>query len=290
MDSRAAKGALSRFYDDHLLDDETRARIESLARRDTLSEYGYDPFGYSPDFLKWVVPLAALVYRKYFRVETFGIDNVPDGPVLLIANHSGQLPLDAMMIVTGVVLDRHEPRAVRSMVERWVPTLPFVSWFMARAGQIVGTRSNFRRLAAQGEAILVFPEGVRGISKTFDKAYQLQEFGLGFMRLALENDLPIVPIAVIGAEEQAPSLYDFKALGRLMGMPAFPITPTFPLLGPLGLLPYPTRYRIYFGEPMRFQGDPDEEDRSISSKVDVVKDAISSMLDVGLRNRKNIFI
>ncbi len=176
------------------------------------------------------------------------------------------------------------------MVERWVPTLPFVSWFMARAGQIVGTRSNFRRLAEQGEAILVFPEGVRGISKTFDKAYQLQEFGLGFMRLALENDLPIVPIAVIGAEEQAPSLYNFKALGRLMGMPAFPITPTFPLLGPLGLLPYPTRYRIYFGEPMQFEGDPDEEDRSISSKVDLVKDAISSMLDQGLRNRKNIFI
>ena len=287
--ARWTRKLVERIYEEHLVDSETMARVESLGHRDTLSEYGYDPFGFHPEFLKWVVPIAALVYRRYFRVESFGLENIPDGPVLLIANHSGQVPVDAMMIVTGVLIDRDEPRAVRSMVEKWVPTLPFVSWFFARAGQIVGTRSNFRRLAAQGEAILVFPEGVRGISKTYDKAYQLQEFGLGFMRLALENDLPIVPIAVIGAEEQAPSLYDFKALGKLLGMPAFPITPTFPLLGPLGLLPYPTRYRIHYGEPMQFSGDPDDEDRIIRDRVDLVKQAIERMIHDGLRNRKGIF-
>lgn len=287
--ARVAKRAVRRIYEDRLLDDETLARIEALGRRDTLSKYGYDPFGFSPEFLVWVVPLVAWLYRRYFRVEAIDVDNVPDGPVLLIANHSGQLPIDGMMIVMSVLLDRSEPRSVRSMVERFVPTLPIVSWFFARAGQIVGTRDNFRRLVAQGEAILVFPEGVRGINKTYDKAYQLQGFGLGFMRLALENNLPIVPVSVVGAEEQAPSLYDFKALGKMLGMPAFPITPTFPLLGPAGLVPYPAKYRIYFGEPIEFTGDPDDEDRVIQEKVDRVKDAINTMIQRGLRERKSIF-
>ena len=287
--ARIAKRAVRRIYEEKLLDDETLARIEALARKETLSNYGYDPFGFNPEFLIWVIPLMSWIYRRYFRVETFDIDNIPDGPVLLIANHSGQLPIDAMMIVMSVILDRDVPRPVRSMVERWVPTLPIVSWFFARAGQIVGTRDNFRRLVDQGEAILVFPEGVRGISKTYDKAYQLQGFGLGFMRLALENNLPIVPIAVVGAEEQAPSLYDFKALGKMVGMPAFPITPTFPLLGPMGLLPYPTKYRIYYGKPLQFTGDPDDEDRVIQEKVDQVKHSISTMLQRGLRERRSIF-
>jgi 1-acyl-sn-glycerol-3-phosphate acyltransferase len=287
--ARVAKRAVRRIYEEKLLDDETLARIEALGKQDTLSSFGYDPFGFNPDFLIWVVPVMSWIHRRYFRVESFGIDNIPDGPVLLIANHSGQLPIDAMMIVMSMILDKSEPRPVRSMVERWVPTLPIVSWFFARAGQIVGTRDNFRRLVAQGEAILVFPEGVRGISKTYDKAYQLQGFGLGFMRLALENNLPIVPIGVVGAEEQAPSLYDFKALGKMLGMPAFPITPTFPLMGPAGLLPYPTKYRIYFGEPLYFEGNPDDEDRVIGEKVERVKSAITSMLQRGLRERKSIF-
>ena len=295
LDARAQRGSifdqLGAFADrvraERLVDDETMARLDELD--ENLSEYGYDPFGFSPEFARKVLIVSGWLYRKYFRVQTTGIDNIPDGPVLLIANHSGQIPIDGMMIVTSCLLDKTRPRMVRSMVERWVPTLPFVSWVLARAGQIVGTRDNFRRVVGQGSAILVFPEGVVGINKTFDKAYELQRFGFGFMRLALENGLPIVPVAVVGAEEQAPSFYNLKGVARLVGAPAFPITPTFPWLGPLGMLPLPSRYHIYFGEALCFEGQPDDEDKAIAERVDEVKAAIQALLDEGVAARESIY-
>ena len=229
------------------------------------------------------------LYRKYFRVIPQGIENVPEGRVLLVSNHSGQLPFDGMMIGASLFFDRDPPRYVRSMIEKWIPRLPYVSVFMARIGQIVGTPDNCRRLLNNDEAILVFPEGARGISKTYDRRYQLEKFGTGFMRLALETNTPIVPVAVVGAEEQAPALYDAKTLAKLFGMPAFPITPTFPLLGPLGLLPLPTRYRIYFGKPMTFDGHGDEEDEIVLKQINDVKAQIRTMLDRGLREREGVF-
>jgi 1-acyl-sn-glycerol-3-phosphate acyltransferase len=169
------------------------------------------------------------------------------------------------------------------MVEKWVPALPYVSTFMARVGQIVGTPENCRRLLESEEAILVFPEGVRGISKLWPQRYQLQEFGLGFMRLALETRTPIVPIAVVGAEEQAPALVDLKPVAKLLGFPAFPVTPT-------GLpIPLPTKYRIYYGDPLRFTGRPDDEDSELDKKVRTVKAAIQSMLHQGLKERRGVF-
>jgi 1-acyl-sn-glycerol-3-phosphate acyltransferase len=257
--------------------------------RAELGDLGVDPFGFDPDVAKFAaVPLEQL-YRHYFRCLTHGVENVPDGRVLLIANHSGQLPFDGMMIGSALVLDRDPPRIVRSMVEKWVPRLPYVSVFMARVGQIVGTPDNCRRLLQSEEAILVFPEGARGISKSFDRRYQLERFGYGFMRLALETQTPIVPVAVVGAEEQAPALYNAEPLARLMGMPAFPITPFFPLLGPAGLLPLPTRYRIYFGEPMRFEGSGDEEDEYVGEHVQKVRAAIQALIERGLAEREGVF-
>ncbi|MBH24855.1 MAG: glycerol acyltransferase [Myxococcales bacterium] len=275
------------IVEENLLDDELTERLRQLQEVQEID--GFDPFGFEPEFLKWVLPVGAWVYRKYFRVEAFGLEKLPEGSVLLIANHSGQVPIDGMMIVSSCLLDADPPRMVRSMIERWVPTLPFVSWFFARCGQILGTRENFRLLNSRGATILVFPEGVRGINKTYDKAYQLQRFGLGFMRLALENNLPIVPVAVIGAEEQAPAFFNAGRIARLIGAPAFPITPTFPLLGPLGALPLPVRYRIYYGDPMTFSGDPDDEDRVISEKVDEVRDALQGLIHHGLEQRKTFW-
>lgn len=247
------------------------------------NEYGVDPFGLDLQFAKAAIAPVLWMYRNYFRVETHGIDKVPEGRVLLIANHSGQLPLDAAMIGCAMLAEAEPPRVVRAMVERWAPTLPFIAPFFARIGQVVGTPENCRRLLAAGETIMVFPEGVRGLNKTFDKSYQLQEFGLGFMRLALETGTPIVPVAVVGAEEQAPGLFDFKAAAKMFGMPSLPITPT--------ILPFPmpVKYHLHFGAPMRFTGVGDEEDSELERKVRDVKQAIQAMLDAGRVSRKSIF-
>ena len=264
-------------------------RVDRVSR-DNLNEFGFDPFGYSPDYVKKVVPVLAALYRYYFRVRTYDIHHVPDaGRALLISNHSGQLPIDGAMIGTAALLDTEHPRIVRSMVERWVPTLPFASVFMARCGQVVGTRDNCRALLHDEETILVFPEGAAGISKPFKRRYQLERFGYGFMRLALETNTPIIPIAVVGAEEQAPAIWNAKRLARLVGAPAVPITPTFPLLGPLGLLPLPVRYHILFGEPMLFEGDHNDDEGTIGRKVKQVKRSIRQLIDRGLRERSGVF-
>src|SRR3954464_3679345 len=165
------------------------------------------------------------LYRNYFRVQTHGIGHVPTGRAMLVSNHSGQLPLDAAMIALSLLVEAEPPRLARAMVEKWAPTLPFVAPFFARIGQVVGTPENCRRLLAAGETIMVFPEGVRGLNKTFDKKYQLQEFGTGFMRLALETGTPIVPVGVVGAEEQAPAFFDFRAGAQLLGLPRRPTPP-----------------------------------------------------------------
>ncbi|MBN1946264.1 MAG: acyltransferase family protein [Bradymonadales bacterium] len=269
------------------IDDQVLAWIEQLDRQQ--DEFGFDPFGFQPGFLKYVIPFGQWLYRSYFRTQVFGIENLSDGPVLVVANHSGQIPLDGFVIVGSAILSRTPPRLLRSMVEKWVPDLPFVSFFLARCGQVVGTPENCVLLLSRGEGILVFPEGVRGISKTFDRRYQLEEFGLGFMRLALETGTPIVPLAVIGAEEQAPSFVNARKLARLVGAPSFPITPTFPWLGLAGLFPYPVRYRLHYGTPMRFEGDPDDEDRVLKEKVEIVRQAVQDLVNQGLEKRRAIF-
>jgi len=260
------------------------ARSKALTVRQ--NEYGFDPFGFHRDSLRWVVPLARWLHRSYFRTEVHGIENLPPtGRLLLVSNHSGQLPFDGMVIGAALLLDANPPRMVRSMIERFVPTVPFVSYLLTRWGQITGTPENCRRLLEDEETILVFPEGARGISKPFSRRYQLARFGDGFMRLALETRSPVVPVAVIGAEEQAPAV-NVKPLARLFRAPAFPVVP-YPPFFPI--LPLPVKYRLYFGEPMRFSGDPDDDAEVVDEKVRSVKNRIQSMLHLGLRARKNVF-
>ncbi len=266
---------------------ELEARVDRIPTR--LGPYGVDPFGFDPGYVKKLIGLGSWVYRNYFRCQTFGLDNIPDGRCFIIANHSGQLPFDAAMITLSVLLDREPPRFLRSMVERFVPQTPFVSVFLARCGQILGTPENCKRLLEAEESILVFPEGVRGLNKTWKDRYRLQRFGTGFLRIALETNTPVVPCAVIGAEEQAPSLYNLKRLGKLFGFPALPITPLHPWIPGLGLLPLPTRYRIYFGPPMRFTGDANDEDEVIAQKVEKVRTTMQGMIDEGLKQRQHVF-
>jgi 1-acyl-sn-glycerol-3-phosphate acyltransferase len=261
----------------------TRARLEKLTP--PRNEYGVDPYGLDLEFALAAIAPFLWMYKRYFRVQLHGADRVPsDGRALVVANHSGQLPFDAAMIAVGLLMEKDPPRAVRAMVERWVPTLPFVSTFMARCGQIVGTPENCRRLLAADEALLVFPEGVRGLNKPFSERYRLQKFGLGFLRLALESAAPVIPCAVVGAEEQAPALADLKPLARLLGFPAFPITPT------ILPLPLPARYHIRFGEPMRFTGSPDDDDAELERKVAQVQAAVRELLDRGLAERRSVYL
>jgi 1-acyl-sn-glycerol-3-phosphate acyltransferase len=175
------------------------------------------------------------------------------------------------------------------MGEYWIPNLPWVSIAAARTGALVGTPGNCVHMLENGECVTVFPEGVRGMNKLYAQRYQLQRFGMGFMRLALETGSPIVPVGIVGSEEQQPGFANLGRLGKLLGMPAFPITATFPWLGPLGLLPLPVKYRIHFGEPLNFEGHSTDEDGVIQEKVDRVKAAITTLLEQGRSERRGVF-
>ncbi len=264
-------------------------RIAQVPTR--LNEYGYDAFGMHPRTLRSSYALGAFLYRRYFRVETRGIERVPEGKVLLIANHAGNtLPFDGAMLLMAMLLEAEPPRLVRAMAEFYLPRIPFWSEMIDRGGAVVGTPENCKRLLGAGEAIMVFPEGHRGFIKPYRLAYRLQRFGTGFARLAMETDTPIVPVGIVGSEEQSPGLHDSKTLARWIGAPAFPITATFPWLGPAGfLIPLPVKYRIHFGDPIRLEGQPDADDDEIKKHVDLVKDQISLLLEEGLEERRGWF-
>lgn len=263
------------------------AEIEDRLTRVALTHGGADPFGLDLQWGKYALTFAAFLHRRYFRCKVSGIERVPPGRVLLIANHSGQVPIDGAMIGAALFFDTEQPRIVRSMVEKWSQTLPFVSVLFPRVGQVVGVPENARRLLQNDEAVLVFPEGSRGISKPFSQRYRMTEFGLGFMRLALETNTPIVPVAVVGAEEQYINVANLSSVAKLLNAPVVPLVPQW--LIPGLQLPLPTRYHLHFGDPIRFDGDPDDDDAVIEEKVATVKATIQTMLARGLKERRSVF-
>lgn len=270
----------------HAIDHEVAAAIDSLPNH--VNAQGFDAWGFSPEQAKFYYSLARPAY-DYFRPEIHGIKNVPAGRVLIVANHSGQLPLDGLVVAVACLLQARPPRLVRPMAERWASTLPFINEIFARSGVVLGDPINCRNLLEDDQAILVFPEGARGSGKTFWERYRLKAFGRGFMRLALQTNAPIVPVAVVGAEESIISVYDWQGLARLLRAPYVPVSPLLPLLGPLAYFPLPTKFRVYFGEPMHFSGPFDDEDSAIQRKVDEVKGRIQQMIDDGLRVRSSVF-
>jgi len=266
---------------------EVDARMRRIPTR--LNSFGYDPWGFHPESAKSAFVSTSFLYHYWFRVSVEGIDRIPQGRALLIGNHAGQVALDAGMICLAALLEAEPPRVLRGMGEFFLPNVPFLNVIMHRLGSVVGTPKNCIDLLENDEAVIAFPEGVRGISKLFWERYQLKEFGLGFMRLALAANAPIVPVAVVGSEEQTIAVANLERLGKRFGLPSLPITLTFPWLGPLGLLPLPVKYRISWGEPMRFEGDPNDADAVIREKVDQVQSRIQKMVDSGLEKRKSWF-
>ncbi len=290
--SREAWGGQSRGLGLPLPLSGLRAELdERIARITTqLNEYGFDPFGAEPEYARNVALLAALLYRYWLRVETRDIARVPEGRVLLVGNHAGNnFAYDALMLAMAMLLEAEPPRLVRAMGEYYLVKLPFFGTFMHRSGSVVGTPENCVQLLEHEEAVMVFPEGAEGFVKPYRKRYQLQRFGLGFMRLAIGTGTPVVPVGIVGSEEQAPGLADVKWLGKLVGSPAFPITPTFPWLGLGGFLPLPVKFRIHFGEPLHFEGEANEDDAAIEKRVKLVKRSIAKLLDEARGERKGWF-
>jgi len=241
-------GELSRHGVARWLGDAERRRLAALRAAQVGKE---DPFGLDVSAIERALPVVLALYRYWFRVRSEGHEHLPRrGGAILVANHGGLLPFDGAMAVLDTLLHTDPPRLLRPLVARFVRDLPLVRDFYAGTGPVIGTRDNFRKLLERRELVLVFPEGVEGIRKTVPDRYRLQHFHPGFVQEAVRMRVPVIPVAIVGPDDQAPILYDVKTLARWLRLPAFPITPTFPWLGPLGLVPYPVRYRIVYGEPL----------------------------------------
>jgi 1-acyl-sn-glycerol-3-phosphate acyltransferase len=250
-----------------------------------------DEYSLDPQVRSRALPLFKLLYEKYWRVDARGARNVPKtGPVILVSNHSGALPFDATMIACALEEARY-PRATRFLYDRFVDNLPWVPGFYKKAGGVVASHENAARLLEKGELIGLFPEGVAGLSKLYSERYVLQPFSGGFVRLALRFGAPIVPVAVVGAEEIYPLVGRLKGIGKLLGAPYLPVTPFFPLLGPLGLLPLPTKWHIRFGKPIVL--DPPVRARldgtAVRASAEQVRRRVQAMVRTLLRERDSVF-
>ena len=267
-------------------------RWRKLAMRDRSDVV--DEFGRDPNVAARIDPLLDFLYRTYFRVETRGLGHIPDdGRALIVANHSGTLPYDGAMIMHAVKQEHREKRAVRPLVEDFVFHFPYLGTLMNRIGGVRACPENAERLLLQDQLVAVFPEGIKGIGKLFRERYQLQRFGRGgFVKLALKCDAPIIPTAVVGAEEIHPMVTKVTWLAKSFGIPYLPVTPTFPFLGPVGLVPLPTKWFIAFGEPLYFNteyGPDGANDRILVNKLaEQVRARIQQMIDELLKERRSI--
>ena len=268
---------------DRLIGEDERRRLAAIAHL-VDGDTPFDRYGFSPEVTRTAFPIFHALYRWYFRVASTGHEHLPaEGPALLVGNHGGLLPFDGAMTILDVLLHSDPPRLARTIVDRWAGTLPWINVFYARVGQVVGTRENFSDLLDDGQLVLVFPEGMDGVRKPITQRYRVQGFHVGFIEQALRARAPIVPVAILGSDDQAPILADLKPLARILGLPFLPVTPTFPWLGPLGLLPYPVRYRIVYGEPLcyheRFGPEGAEDARLVRYLANQVRRAVQVLID-----------
>ena len=265
-----------------------------LVKRRFAGEYETDDWGMDPEFIAIVQPFLTFMYRRYWRIQASGLENIPaDGPALLTPNHSGQLPWDGAMVGTAVYLEHPEQRLVRSLYASWFPTLPFLSSMFVKAGQTLASVENGTRLLEENQLVAVYPEGIKGVGKLFRDRYRLARFGRGgFVRMALRAQAPIIPVSVVGAEETYISLHKSETIAKLIGFPFFPITPTWPLLGLLGFIPLPTKWYIDFGEPIPMdQYGPAAANNLVvvSQLTDQVRNVVQQMIYDRLGQRRSVF-
>ncbi|OLC18703.1 MAG: hypothetical protein AUH27_07635 [Chloroflexi bacterium 13_1_40CM_66_19] len=264
-----------------------------LARRG--ANYAVDDFGFDAQWTESFITVFKSLYRDYWRVETVGVEHVPPtGRALLVANHAGVLPWDGTMIKTAVYTEHSHPRHVRALVASQFMGMPVMSWFLRRTGQAVGHPDDTRRLLERDELVLVFPEGTRGTGKSFRDRYRLRRFGRGgFVATAIRARAPIIPVSVVGSEEIYPMVGDLQPVARLLGLPYFPVTPFWPWLGPLGMIPLPSKWRIQFHAPIDVSDlsfkDADDQ-HQVMALADEVRDTIQRGIYDNLKLRRGVFL
>ena len=244
-----------------------------------VGSFGFDAWGYNEDQFKVGLAGAKWLYDHYFKVQAFGLENIPrNGRVLIVPNHSGQLPLDGVLIGAAAATNPHGPRAARAMIERFFPTVPWLGNLLNAWGGVIGDPINCTKMLETDEAIIVFPEGVRGSGKLYKDRYKLQRFGNGFMHLAINHKTPIVPCGVVGCEETMPAVFNIAPLAKLLGIPYAPVAPPFPL---------PARVVLNFGEPIHFK--PVKTEDEVTEQVEQVKHEIRRLIDKGMKERPSLY-
>lgn len=243
---------------------------------------GEDPWGLNLKKARKTVEYIWPLYKHYFKVRVFGAENVRDEPYMVTSNHSGQIAIDGMLIATAFATEIDPPRILRSMVERFFTAIPWIGTLAAEGGAVLGDRQNCLNLLSRGQSVLVFPEGVRGVAKSTIDYYKLQRFTRGFFRMSLTAGTKILPVAVVGAEEIFPWVYQAKGAAKFLGLPALPLSPLY--------LPLPSPVDIIIGEPYELPDlSPEAPDRDIDVHIDKIRNIIRQLTEEGLKNRRPFF-
>ena len=253
-------------------------RVDRLELK--FNSLGIDSFGVSKSHLATSAWLLAQLYERYFRVQSFGVEHVPDhGRAMLVGNHSGGVAIDGAMVLASMFLEKEPPRLAHAMADKFLNKFPISSTWTARTGQFTGLPEHAERLLQDDRLLMVFPEGAHGTAKLYSERNSLVDFGTGFVRLAQKTRSPIVPFGFIGGGEAIPTVFNSTRIGKLLGVPYVPFTPWG------AALPLPVSLAVHYGEPMVFDGDGTEEDSVIQGHVDRVKEAIAALIAKGNEGR-----
>ena len=268
------------------------ATLLATIRKRMSGDYEVDEFGFDPQITEVLTAAIEPLAEKWFRLEVRGIENIPaDGGALVVANHSGTVPVDGL--VTGLVIHDNTDRFLRMLGADLVFRLPFVGELARKGGATLASNEDAERMLSRGDLVGVWPEGFKGIGKPFSERYKLQRFGRGgFVSAAMRTGVPIVPCSVVGAEEIYPLVGNVPSLARLLGVPYIPITPFFPWLGPLGMIPLPSKWLIEFGEPIRTDSYADgaaDDPMLVFNVTDQVRETIQQTLYSLLIQRRSVF-
>jgi 1-acyl-sn-glycerol-3-phosphate acyltransferase len=264
-----------------LIDPEVMARVDRLEV--PFNSQGVDPYGISKEYVARSYTMLTFLYRKYFRVSVYGIENVPPrGRAMLVGNHSGGVAVDGAMTLASLFWEKDPPRLGQGMAEKFINRVPFMSQWASRCGHFTGLPEHAERLLRDERLLMVFPEGARGTAKLYRERHSLVDFGTGFVRLAMKTKAPIIPFGFLGGGEAIPTIMNSYTLGALVGAPYVPITPY------IFAVPLPVSLEVRYGAPIVLEGTGSEDDEIVAAHVERVKGAIQGLMEEGIKHRKGV--